>query len=99
MKHSVGIYALLINPCTRETDYLAILSWTKVTSSVLQPLARAKFCLMAAMNEWWAKKPDSQKEVGVPAWRTIIIIIVVIIITRPKPAYGLQGLAGGILGP
>ena len=36
----------------------------------------------------------------VPVWvqqkyrRDIIIIIIIIIITRPKPAYGRQGLAG-----
>ena len=40
-----------------------------LTSSMLQLFALAKFCLMAAMNEWWAKKPDSQKEVGMPAWK------------------------------
>ena len=41
-----------------------------LTSSMLQLFALAKFCLMAAMKEWWLKKPDSQKEVGRPACKT-----------------------------
>ena len=43
-----------------------------LTSSMLQSFALAKFCLMAAMKEWWLKKPDSQKEVGRPACKTTI---------------------------
>ena len=43
-----------------------------LTSSMLQLLALAKFCLMAAMKEWWLKKPDSQKEVGRPPCKTPI---------------------------
>ena len=43
-----------------------------LTSSMLQLFALAKFCLMAAMKEWWLKKPDSQKEVGRPACKTPI---------------------------
>ena len=43
-----------------------------LTSSMLQLFALAKFCLMAAMKEWWLKKADSQKEVGRPACKTTI---------------------------
>ena len=50
-----------------EKDFSPLL-----TSSMLQLFALAKFCLMAAMKEWWLKKPDSQKEVGRPACKTTI---------------------------
>ena len=42
------------------------------------------------MGRFPGNVPSSEERTGA----VIIIIIVIIIITRPKPAYGRQGLAG-----
>ena len=48
----------------------------------------------------WVKRKEGKQRVEVVARQVVIIIIatttniIIIIITRPKPAYGRQGLAG-----
>ena len=43
----------------------------------------------SGLSHWW-----SLAIIGGPHWPEVFIIIIIIIITRPKPAYGRQGLAG-----